>query len=330
MNITKIINSANTKLNRRILFMLVLAVVGCLIFMYSGLSGYGEKTVNYTIAIRKPRLYAMLLSAVCIGGSSVAFQSMVKNDIITPGLLGMGSLYTLIQTTVFFFLGATSIFIYNTNVWFLLNLTVMSFVALGVYGYLFKKTNYNILFVLLGGTVLSSFFGSLTTGMTRIMDPNSYDSLLDNLVASFGRVNSDILVISLVLIMGIIFVFRKEIGMLDVIALGKEQAINLGVDYDKSIKRVLLGVVLLMAITTALIGPLSFLGLIVVNLSRQLLKTYKNSYLIVSSILASVIILAFGQSLIEHILPFTTYISVVISIFGGTYFLFLIIKNKGA
>lgn len=330
VNITKIIKGLNTKNNRILLFMTALAVICCLFFMYYGLSGYSQKTFDYAIKIRKPRLFAMIIAGVCIGGASIAFQSVIRNTIVTPCLLGMNSLYSLIQTSVFFFLGVNSALLYNANLFFLVNLTIMAVVAVVMYGYLFRKTNYNVLYVLLAGTVLSSLFGSLTSGMTRIMDPNTYDTLLDNLVASFGRVNSDILWISVALILAVVIIFYKDIALLDVITMGKNQAINLGVDYDKTISRILLAVVILIAIATALVGPISFLGLIIANISRQLFKTYKHSYLLLGSMLAGIIVLAGGQAFIEHVLPFTTYISVIINIFGGGYFLFLIFKNKGA
>lgn len=330
VNITKIIKGLNTKNNRILLFMTALAVICCLFFMYYGLSGYSQKTFDYAIRIRKPRLFAMIIAGVCIGGASIAFQSVIRNTIVTPCLLGMNSLYSLIQTSVFFFLGVNSALLYNANLFFLVNLTIMAVVAVVMYGYLFRKTNYNVLYVLLAGTVLSSLFGSLTSGMTRIMDPNTYDTLLDNLVASFGRVNSDILWISVALILAVVIIFYKDIALLDVITMGKNQAINLGVDYDKTISRILLAVVILIAIATALVGPISFLGLIIANISRQLFKTYKHSYLLLGSMLAGIIVLAGGQTFIEHVLPFTTYISVIINIFGGGYFLFLIFKNKGA
>lgn len=330
MSADKLIEFFKSKHNRRILIMILLAVISCMFFMFYGLEDVSQKTYDYAISIRKPRLAAMVIAGSCIGYASIAFQSVIRNTIVTPCLLGMNSLYSLIQTTLFFLLGANSIFVLNTNLGFLLNLVIMSFVAVTMYGYLFRKTNYNVLYVLLAGTVLSSFFGSLTTGMTRIMDPNTYDTLLDNLVASFGRVNTDILVIAVVIIVGVMVVFWKEFTLLDVITLGKNQAINLGVNYDKSISRILLAVVILIAVATALVGPISFLGLIIANISRQLFKTFRHTYLLMGSVLAGIIILAGGQAFIEHVLPFTTYISVIISIFGGGYFMFLIIKNKGA
>lgn len=85
----------------------------------------------------------------------------------------------------------------------------------------------------------------------------------------------------------LIFVLRKDIALLDVLTLGKAQAINLGVDYDKSIRRLLLGVTLAIAVATAVVGPISFMGLIVANLSRQLLKTYRHSQLILGSVFSA-------------------------------------------
>lgn len=315
--------------NLKVLVLFILAIASCLFLFYYGLGEYSEKTQSYLLGLRRPRFYAIVLSAICIGVASIVFQSIIRNAIVTPGILGMGSLYSLVQTVLFFVVGTDSVFIYNRNLGFLLNLTVMSVVSLTIYSYLFKKTNYNLLYVLLIGTVMSNFFGGITTTMTRIMDPNTYDSLLDNLVASFGRVNADILNMSTVVIVLTILFFFRDFRLLDVITLGKDQAINLGVDYDKVIGRLLLSVILLISVSTALVGPLTFLGIIVSNLSRQVFKTYRHIYLLTGSVLFGIVVLTGGQAIIEHILPFTTYVSVVINILGGGYFLFLITKNKG-
>lgn len=320
----------NLKLNLTLLLIIVLAILAGFAFMFMGLSDFSEKGKAYLLNLRKPRLYAMILSGYCVGLASIAFQSIIKNYIVTPSLLGMESLYSLIQTIIFFVLGSENLFVFNKNLGFIFNLVVMSFIAVSMYGHLFKITNYNILYVMLIGTVLSNFFGSFQTYMIRVMDPNTYDSLLDNLVASFGRVNSDILTIATVLIIGVIVVFYKYFKLLDVVTLGKEQSINLGVDYNKVVGRLLLAIVLLISVSTALVGPITFLGLIVTNLSRQFFKTYRHVYLVNGAAFLSIFILAGGQALIENVLPFTTYISVVVNILGGTYFLFLIIKNKGA
>lgn len=247
------------------------------------LTDVNPKYFEYAMSLRVPKLIVMLIASFAIGSASIVFQSIINNRIVTPCLLGMNSLYTLIHTVLYFAAGSASLFARNSNVAFAADLVVMGITATLVYGYLFKKTKYNVLYVLLIGTVLTSLFGSIQSAMVRVMDPNEYDALLATLVASFSHVNSQIIVFAVVLMAVILFVLRRDIALLDVLTLGKDQAINLGVDYDRCVQRLLLGVTLFIAIATAVVGPISFMGLIVANLSRQFLRTYRHAELILGS-----------------------------------------------
>ena len=162
------------------------------------------------------------------------------------------------------------------------------------------------------------------------MDPNEYDTLLTTLVANFSNVNSEIILLSILLLSAVIFVLRKDLMLLDVLTLGKEQAINLGVDYDRSIRRLLLGVTLCIAVATAMVGPISFLGLIIANLARQFLKTYRHTQLILGSALFGMIVLVGGQLLVEHVFTYSIPVSVFITVGGGIYFLYLLLTAKKA
>ena len=298
--------------------LVILAVIGYLTL------NVNPKYVEFAMRLRVPKLLVMLVTAFCIGGASIVFQTLIQNTIVTPCLLGMNSLYALIHTAVVFFLGSGSLIARHPQLSFLVDLTIMGAAAILIYGTLFKKMKHQILYVLLAGTVMSTFFSSMQTTLTRIMDPNEYDALLGSLVASFSNVNSSLLAISAVLIGLVIFALRKELNLLDVIALGKNQAINLGVDVDKTIRRLLLGVTVLIAIATALVGPISFLGLIIANLSRQLFKTYKHTWLIFGSAVLGMIVLVGGQLVVEHGFSYSIPISVLITIGGGLYFLILL------
>ncbi len=287
-----------------------------------------EKLFRYAMRLRTPKLIVMLITAFAIGGASIVFQSIINNTIVTPCLLGMNSLYTLIHTAVVFFAGTGSFLALNANASFAVDVVLMGLVATVIYGWLFQKTRHNVLYVLLIGTVLSSFFSSIQTTLTRIMDPNEYDTLLTTLVASFSNVNSEIILLSILLLSAVIFVLRKDLMLLDVLTLGKEQAINLGVDYDRSIRRLLLGVTLCIAVATAMVGPISFLGLIIANLARQFLKTYRHTQLILGSALFGMIVLVGGQLLVEHVFTYSIPVSVFITVGGGIYFLYLLLTAK--
>ena len=289
-----------------------------------------EKLFRYAMRLRTPKLIVMLITAYAIGGASIVFQSIINNTIVTPCLLGMNSLYTLIHTAVVFFAGTGSFLALNANASFAVDVVLMGLVATVIYGWLFQKTRHNVLYVLLIGTVLSSFFSSIQTTLTRIMDPNEYDTLLTTLVASFSNVNSEIILFSILLLSAVIFVLRKDLMLLDVLTLGKEQAINLGVDYDRSIRRLLLGVTLCIAVATAMVGPISFLGLIIANLARQFLKTYRHTQLILGSALFGMIVLVGGQLLVEHVFTYSIPVSVFITVGGGIYFLYLLLAAKKA
>ena len=314
--------------HRKLIVMAVLTVLCAVGYLVVEVNFSNPNLVRYAMKLRAPKLLAMLITAFAIGGASLVFQSIINNTIVTPCLLGMNSLYTLIHTAVVFFIGSGSALAVNANLAFAVDVVLMGIVATLLYSYLFRKTNHNVLYVLLVGTVLTSFFGSIQTTLTRVMDPNEYDTLLTSLVAGFNNINNEIIVFSVILLSAIVFFLRKELALLDVLTLGKAQAINLGVDYDRCIRRLLLGVTLAIAVATALVGPISFLGLIIANLSRQLLRTYRHSQLVLGSVLFGTIVLLGGQLIVEHLYTYTVPVSVFITVGGGLYFLYLLLSRK--
>lgn len=314
---------------RNLLILLLLAIGICGVYLLVNAHPENHRLFRYILSRRIPTLLVMFLAAVAIGSSSVIFQSVTNNRIVTPSLLGMSSMYTLIHTAVTFLLGSGHPIVSNSNLSFLVDLLIMVLTATFVYSNMFRITGNNLLYVLLMGTVLSSFFGSLQSSMIRIMDPNEYDTLLTTLVADFNNVNGEIILISLCLMAGLTVLLWNDLKLLDVITLGKNQAINLGVDYDRTIRRLLLGIVVCICIATAMVGPLSFLGLMVANLSREVLKTYRHSYLITGSALIAVIATIGGQILSQHLFHYTVPISTLVTICGGFYFLYLLLFKKG-
>ena len=300
----------------KIIILSVLALAAATAYMLTDVNFANEKLFLYAMKIRTPKLIVMILTAFAIGGASIVFQSVINNRIVTPCLLGMNSLYTLIHTAVVFFAGSSSILAANANLSFAADLIIMGVTATLIYSYFFKKTKHNVLYVLLIGTVLTSLFSSIQTTLTRVMDPNEYDNLLNTLVASFSNINTEIIIFS-VIVLGVVIAFLgKDLSVLNVLTLGKNQAINLGVNYDRSVRRLLLGVTLFIAVATAMVGPISFLGLILANLSRQLLKTYKHSFLMLGSALFGIIVLVGGQLIVEQV--FTYSVPTVIKTLIGT------------
>ena len=312
----------------KIIILSVLALAAATAYMLTDVNFANEKLLLYAMKIRTPKLIVMIITAFAIGGASIVFQSVINNRIVTPCLLGMNSLYTLIHTAVVFFAGSSSILAANANLSFAADLIIMGVTATLIYSYFFKKTKHNVLYVLLIGTVLTSLFSSIQTTLTRVMDPNEYDNLLNTLEASFSNINTEIIIFSVIVLGAVIAFLGKDLSVLNVLTLEKNQAINLGVNYDRSIRRLLLGVTLFIAVATAMVGPISFLGLIIANLSRQLLKTYKHSFLMLGSALFGIIVLVGGQLIVEQVFTYSVPISVFITVGGGIYFLYLLLTRR--
>ena len=308
-----------------------LYILAALIVIFSALFltvGVNFDHIDYVMSQRIPKLIAIVITGGCIAFSSIIFQTITNNNILTPSVLGLDSLYVLIQTVIVFLLGVESSFITNKSSNFLLSSSLMILASFVLYKKLFERSNNNVFFLLLVGMIFGTLFKSMSTFMQVVIDPNEYAALQNSLYASFSNVNTEILMMSVIMIIAIIPFIYDELKMLDVISLGKDHAINLGVNYDKAVKKLIIVVAMLVSISTALVGPITFLGLLVVNVAKQLFKTYKHTYLISASILISILTLVVGQFLVERVFTFTTTISVIINFIGGLYFIYLLLKES--
>lgn len=308
-----------------------LYILGALIVIFSALFltvGVNFDHIDYAMSQRIPKLIAIVITGGCIAFSSIIFQTITNNNILTPSVLGLDSLYVLIQTVIVFLLGVESSFITNKSSNFLISSSLMILASFVLYKKLFERSNNNVFFLLLVGMIFGTLFKSMSTFMQVVIDPNEYAALQNSLYASFSNVNTEILMMSVIMIIAIIPFIYDELKMLDVISLGKDHAINLGVNYDKAVKKLIIVVAMLVSISTALVGPITFLGLLVVNVAKQLFKTYKHTYLISASILISILTLVVGQFLVERVFTFTTTISVIINFIGGLYFIYLLLKES--
>ncbi|MEF9958642.1 MAG: iron chelate uptake ABC transporter family permease subunit [Niameybacter sp.] len=303
----------------------IFLAIGIVLFLFVGV----EWTYfDYAMKNRIPKILAMLLSAFCIGSATVVFQTITNNHILTPSVLGLDALYVLVQTFIVFILGATSPLIVNKQYNFIIALGVMIIASVGLYKVLFERGKGDVMFLLLVGMIFGTLFGSLSSFMQRVIDPNEYLALQNNLFASFNNIHTPILAMATILMLLLIPFVWDDLKLLDVMTLGREQAINLGVDYDRVVKKLIVVVTILISISTALIGPITFLGLLVVNVARQLFKTYKHTYLIIASVLLGGITLLYGQLIVEQVLGFTTTLSVVVNLIGGLYFIYLLLKES--
>lgn len=314
-----------SKNKKKIILMSIIAIVLLTLYVVWGLTA---KNYRFNLSLRIPKVLGILIAGGTISVASILFQTITNNRIITPSVIGLDSLYSLVQTFVVFVFGSTSIFMVNKTVNFLISGTLMVLLSMILFKVVLKKGENNIFFLLLVGTVVGTLFRSMSSFMQVLIDPNEFDALQTKLYASFSLVNTKIILVSIIILIILAFVLFRSFRDLDVMSLGREQAINLGVDYDKVSKKILIIVAILVSLSTALVGPITFLGILVVNLTYEITKTYKHSVLLIVSNLISIIALVGGQFLVERVFVFNTTISIIINFIGGIYFINLLLRES--
>lgn len=302
----------------------VIAFLLVLLFVFYQLSG----NIGYILPKRIIKVVAVILTGGAIAFSTTLFMTITNNRILTPSIMGIDSLYLLTQTFLIFTLGSKSFVIMNSNMNYLITVAIMVVFSLVFYRLLFKGEDNNIYFLLLIGMILGTFFSSITSFMQVLIDPNEFMIVQDKSFASINNVNTNLVYISIVLIILVVLYFLRFYKYLDVLALGKDHATNLGVPYDYVVKRLLIIVAILISIATALVGPITFLGLIAVNIAYEFLKTYRHLYIILGSIFISIIALLGGQFIVDKVFSFQTTIGVIINFVGGIYFIYLLLKEN--
>ncbi|MEN2767024.1 iron chelate uptake ABC transporter family permease subunit [Ornithinibacillus xuwenensis] len=314
------------KNSSKLVFLLVLAIICILLYAFYDIKG----GFDYAFPRRVIKIAAMIVTGIAISYATVVFQTITQNRILTPSVMGMDSMYGVVQTLIYFFAGSMSVWVVNKYLNFAAAIIAMVLFALILYRFLFRSDKHPIYLLLLIGMIIGTLLGSFVTFLQVLIDPVEYLSLQTMLFASFTKVKAELLYISIaILIVAFLYGFRI-MRKLDVMSLGRENAMNLGINYDRMVMNILILSSVLIATSTALVGPITFFGLIVANLSYQFLVTYKHSILILGASLISIIALVGGQFLVEHILELRTTLSVIINFIGGIYFIYLLLKESRA
>ena len=302
----------------------VLALLLC--GLYLTYNTYGN--FQFAWMLRGKKVAAFLLVALATGIATVSFQTLTQNQFLTPNILGLDSLYVLIQTLLFFFVGGVNMLSQEQTATFLISIFLMALLSLLLANVLLKQQQNDLFILLMLRMILGTLFSSTSNFLQVIMDPNEYDLLQGRLFASFSNINTTHLGLAAGIILLGSLVLLAANRYLDVLHLGDDQATNLGIPLKKFQILILFLVSLLTGTATALVGPITFLGFIVANISYQLMPTYRHSYLFPTAVLLGIIFLVGSQFLVEQVFQLKTTVSVVTQFVGGLYFIGKIIYER--
>ena len=324
-----------TKKERTRYWLLLISLI-----ILGALATFGLMVYNNPVPISSPsfipvvrrRMFAvlaMVIVAVCQSLSTVTFQSITNNKIITPSLLGFEALYTLIQTSTIFFFGARALINFSGTGAFVFQVAVMVIMCLILYGWLLSGKYGNLQLMLLIGVIMGTGLRSLSTFMRRLLSPSEFDILQARLFGSVNNSDSELFPIAIPIVIVAAILLLVYSKRLNVVSLGKDVSTSLGVKHQPSIIYPLILVSVLMSISTALVGPLAFYGFLVATLAYQAAPTYDHRYIFPMALALAFLVITGAYFFMYHVFNAQGVVSVIIEMFGGITFLVVILK-KGA
>lgn len=301
----------------------LICLVACILFLTLGAKGKW----SFVLTLRGKKLAAMLLVAYAIAVSTVLFQTITSNRILTPSIMGFDALFALLQTGLVMAFGAARLSAADPRLMFAIECGVMVLFSALLYRWLFSGGLRSLHLLILVGIIFGVLFRSLSQFMQRIIDPNEFIVLQDRLFASFNSVPGDLLGLAAILLAAASLVAWRIGHTFDVMALGRETAIGLGVDHRRITTVLLIVIAVMVSVSTALVGPVTFFGLLVASLAYRIVPVERHRFILPAAALFAAIALVAGQTILERLLAFDTALGIVIEFVGGLFFILMLVRR---
>lgn len=308
--------------SRHAVWMVVIALALAFLFFRSGFD------FDYVIPKRLARLAAMLIGGVCIAWSSITFQTITGNRILTPAIMGYEAVYLLLQSLLILVMGTQSLVVLGTNANFVLSVLLMLGYSWAIHRWLFRDGRNNVYLLLLLGLVLTMVISTFTQFVQLKVSPGEFSVLLGFSQASFNKAEPAQLLISAAVVAAVCLPGIKTLPMLDVLSLGREQAISLGVDYRRTVRLQLALIAVLVAVSTSLLGPTAFMGIFVANIAYALARSFRHRVTLPTGCAIAIGIFILAQLAVEHVFNYRTTVGILVNLVCGAWFLALMVRAR--
>ncbi|HEY4664350.1 MAG TPA: iron chelate uptake ABC transporter family permease subunit [Comamonas sp.] len=310
--------------SRYALWMAVIALALAFLFIGSGFD------FNYVIPKRLARLAAMLIGGVCVAWSSITFQTITGNRILTPAIMGYEAVYLLLQSLLILVMGTQSLTALGANGNFFVSVVLMLGYSWAIHRCLFRQGHNNVYQLLLVGLVLTMVIATFTQFVQLKVSPGEFSILLGFSQASFGKAQPHQLLVSAILVAAVCAASLKTLTKLDVLSLGRDQAVSLGVDYQRAVRLYLAQISVLVAVSTSLLGPTAFMGIFVANTSYALSQSFRHRITLPTGCAIAIGIFILAQLAVEHVFNYRTTVGILVNLVCGAWFLALMVRARGA
>lgn len=313
------------RLTPRVRITLVAIVLALAIAAYLFLFMTGR--FSFVFPRRLTMIGAMGIAAFAQAVGTVLFHTVTANRILTPSIMGFDAMYTLMQTLLVFFLGGEILAATDGIGKFVAQTVLMVTLATLLYRWLFSGSKSSLHVLLLVGVVLGMAFSSLSTFLQRILSPSDFDQLISRLYGRMSNADAEFFPVAFAVIVVVgILVWRRRYR-LDVLLLGRDPAISLGVNHKRELTFLLVLVAILIALSTALVGPMTFFGFLVAMLAYQLTGSHEHRFVLPMAFLLGFGTLVIGQFIIQHVFYAAGYLTVIIEFVGGIAFLWILLRK---
>lgn len=277
--------------------------------------------------LRATNVVVMAVVAICQAIATVSFQTVTNNRIITPSIMGFEALYVAVQTSAVYFLGVAGVLAVKGLPQFVLQIALMVGFAMLLYGWLLSGRYGNLQVMLLIGIVVGGGLASVSTFMQRLLTPSEFDVLAARLFGNVSNADAAYLPVAIPLCLVAATLLVLGSRRLNIVALGRDACTGLGLNHRRETMRVLFLVSVLMAVSTALVGPMTFLGFLVATLAYQFADTYDHRYVFPVAALTCFVVLSGAYFVMRNVFYANGVVSIIIEFVGGLVFLFVILRK---
>ncbi|KQS56912.1 enterobactin ABC transporter permease [Geodermatophilus sp. Leaf369] len=282
---------------------------------------------EYALGLRWRTVAGMALAATAVGVSTVLFQTITANRILTPGIMGFDAVFLAVQVAVAFLLGPALLVGAPPLASWAVELVVVSGSVVLLYWWLFQRRRLDLHVIVLAGLVLGVLLRAVTSFLQRLLDPDTFAIVADLTFASFTSIDRELLLPSAVVLALALASLWPVRRALDVLALGEAASISLGVDHRRVVMHTVLVIAVLVGVSTALVGPVTFFGLLVANVAYAAVG-HRHSRSIPAAVAIGVTTLVGGQLVLDRLLGFSTELPVVVEFAGGLFFVVLVLTGR--
>ncbi|MFJ4391086.1 iron chelate uptake ABC transporter family permease subunit [Pseudomonas soli] len=308
---------------RRAAWLLLPALVLAFLLLGSGLD------FTYVIPKRLVRLGAIVVAGVCIALSSVIFQTLAGNRVLTPAIMGYEGIYLLFQAVLVLWLGTGSVALLGAQGNALLSMALMLGYSWLLQRWLLREGRGDVYRLLLLGLVLTMVLGTFTQFIQLKTSPGEFSILQSLGYTSFNRAQPAQVLYSGLLVATVAVLVARGTRVLDVLALGRDQAIALGLDHGRCLRLQMALIAVLVAVSTSLVGPTAFMGVFVANIAYALARSARHQVTLPLACAVAIGMFLLAQLLVEHLFNYRTSVSILVNLVCGAYFLALMVRTRG-